>query len=84
MADTDKEELSFGAALDQLEEIVNRLEGEELSLEDSLAEFERGIKLSKFCSQTLDEAESKVEMIIKDREGELQIDSYDLEQKGVD
>ncbi|ADL13240.1 exodeoxyribonuclease VII small subunit [Acetohalobium arabaticum] len=83
MADIDTEELSFGTALDQLEKIVNKLEGEELSLEDSLAEFERGIKLSKFCSQTLEEAESKVE-IIKDEAGELQIGSYDLEQKGAD
>ncbi|MBM7622766.1 exodeoxyribonuclease VII small subunit [Sporohalobacter salinus] len=76
---SDKEELSFGTALKQLEEIVNKLEGQELSLENSLAEFERGIKLSKFCSQTLEEAETKIETIIKDEADELQIEPYDME-----
>ncbi|KXS42017.1 MAG: exodeoxyribonuclease VII small subunit, partial [Candidatus Frackibacter sp. T328-2] len=64
--------------------IVNKLETGELSLEDSLTEFEKGVKLSKFCSQRLEQAEQRVEMIIENEAGDLEVQPYNLEQKGAE
>ena len=48
----------FETALKKLEEVVRRLEGGELSLDDSLKAFEEGVKLAGFCSKKLNEAEA--------------------------
>lgn len=50
----------FEDAFDELEQIVGRLEDGEQSLQDSLAQFERGIALARFCQKNLSEAEQKV------------------------
>jgi exodeoxyribonuclease VII small subunit len=60
----------FEKAFQQLEKIVGRLEGEELSLDESLKLFEEGIALSRFCHQKLEEVEKKIEMILSDAKGE--------------
>lgn len=60
----------FEKAFQQLEKIVARLEGEELSLDESLKLFEEGIGLSRFCHQKLEEVEKKIEMILSDAKGE--------------
>ena len=60
----------FESAIAELEQIVKTLEEGELPLEKSLELFERGVKLSKFCHSTLEEAERRIE-ILADR-GELQ------------
>ena len=62
---------SFEAALKQLEEIVQRLEKGELALEESLKLYEEGIRLSRVCHGKLEEAEGKIEMLLKDARGEL-------------
>lgn len=59
----------FESALKKLEEVVKKLEGGELSLEDSLKAFEEGVKHSAFCSKKLDEAERRVELLLKQRDG---------------
>jgi len=59
-------ELSFEAALDRLEAIVDRLEGGELALEDSLASFEEGVRLSRALSERLGSAERRVERLLKE------------------
>jgi len=64
-----KEE-NFEAALKELEEIVAKLEGGELPLEQSLELFERGVQLTRICQKRLDEAERKVELLVKQSEGE--------------
>ena len=64
-------EEKFEKALSRLEGIVSKLEGGDLDLEESLKLFEEGIHLCRFCSQKLDEAEKKVEILLKDREGVL-------------
>jgi exodeoxyribonuclease VII small subunit len=61
----------FEEALQELETIVQRLEDGNLSLDESLALFEEGIKLSRLCAQRLDEAEKKVELLLKDESGSL-------------
>jgi len=64
-------EEKFEEALSRLEGIVSQLEGGDLDLEESLRLFEEGIRLSYFCGQKLDEAEKKIEILLKDREGIL-------------
>jgi exodeoxyribonuclease VII small subunit len=61
----------FEGAIKRLEEIVAQLESGDLQLEKSLELFEEGIKLSRFCHTKLDEAERKVEILLKNAEGEL-------------
>ena len=60
----------FEKAFQQLEKIVARLEGEELSLDESLKLFEEGIALSRFCHQKLEEVEKKIELILSDAKGD--------------
>jgi exodeoxyribonuclease VII small subunit len=60
---------SFEESMKRLEEIVRNLENGELSLEDSLKSFEEGMKLVAFCSDKLEEAERKVTMLVKDKDG---------------
>jgi exodeoxyribonuclease VII small subunit len=62
---------TFEAALKQLEEIVQRLEKGELSLEESLKLYEEGIELSRLCHGKLEEAEGKIEVLLKNARGDL-------------
>ena len=62
-----KKEGGFEQGLNRLEEIVARLEDEDLELEESLALFEEGVKLAEACGQRLDAAEKKVTLLLKDR-----------------
>ncbi len=55
----------FEAALAELEQLVNALEQGELSLEQSLAQFERGVALTRRCQQALQAAEQKVEQLVR-------------------
>ncbi|OGP69129.1 MAG: exodeoxyribonuclease VII small subunit, partial [Deltaproteobacteria bacterium RBG_13_60_28] len=55
-------EQSFEAALKRLEEVLGSLEHGDLALEESLAAFEEGVRLVKFCQQKLDEVEKRVEL----------------------
>lgn len=61
----------FESAIKRLEEIVSQLESGDLQLEKSLELFEEGIQLSRFCHTKLDEAERKVEALLKNAEGEM-------------
>ena len=66
----------FEDALDKLEKIVSKLEEGDLPLEESLKCFEEGIRLSRFCNQKLDEAEKRVEILLKDKEGNLRPEPF--------
>ena len=61
----------FESALMKLEDIVGKLETGDLTLEKSLELFEEGIKISRFCSSKLDEAERKVEILSRSHDGTL-------------
>ena len=65
------EHKDFESALGALEETVKQLEKGDLPLEKSLELFEEGIRLSRFCYTKLDEAERKVEILLKDHRGGL-------------
>jgi len=67
----------FEDALDKLEKIVSKLEEGDLLLEESLKLFEEGIRLSQFCNQKLDEAEKKVEILSKGKDGILRTRPFD-------
>ena len=60
----------FEEALERLEEIVRRMEAGEMTLEESLKAFEEGIKLSRLCTKKLDEADRRVELLLRE-EGKL-------------
>jgi exodeoxyribonuclease VII small subunit len=66
---------TFEAALKQLEEIVQKLEKGELPLEESLVLYEQGIRLSRLCHGKLEEAEGRIELLMKDARGELVLDA---------
>jgi exodeoxyribonuclease VII small subunit len=66
----------FEDALSKLEKIVGQLEEGDISLEESLKLFEEGIRLSRLCNQKLDEAERKVQILVKDREGNVKAEPF--------
>jgi exodeoxyribonuclease VII small subunit len=61
----------FEQSLARLEEIVRRLESASLSLDDAMKLFEEGVALSRDCQQQLDQAEGKVEILLKKAGGEI-------------
>jgi exodeoxyribonuclease VII small subunit len=62
-------ELNFEEALTRLEAIVSQLENGGLTLEQSMAYFEEGMRLQKICAGKLGEAEKKIEVLVKKAEG---------------
>lgn len=75
-------ELSFEEALTRLEGIVSQLESGGLSLEQSLAYFEEGMRLQKICADKLGEAEKKIEVLVKKADGDYAWE--DRGEKGPD
>jgi exodeoxyribonuclease VII small subunit len=69
----------FEEALGRLEEIVRKMETGDMSLEESLKAFEEGIKLARVCSRKLDEAERRVDMLLKQGE-DLVIKPFKVEE----
>ncbi len=67
----------FEDAMNRLEKIVSRLEEGNISLEESLKLFEEGIRLSRFCNQKLEEAEKRVEILLKGKDGVLKPHPFD-------
>ena len=69
----------FEQSLSDLEALVSRMEQGELTLDDSLAAFEDGIRLTRECQSFLDQAEQKVQ-ILSSNEGKLTVAPFDTEQ----
>jgi exodeoxyribonuclease VII small subunit len=75
----------FEKAFQDLEKIVQRLESEELPLDESLQLFEEGIRLSRFCNQKLEEVEKKIELILADAKGQPVTEPFEIsEEPGLD
>ena len=68
----------FEKALDRLEKIVGKLEKGDLALEEALKLFEEGTQITRFCSTKLDEAERKVEILLKDKKEQLTEKSFQI------
>ena len=75
------EALDFETALKNLEEIVKKLENGELSLDSALALFEEGIKLSRFCHTKLQEAERRVEILLKNGSSQMRTVPFESENE---
>lgn len=73
-------EQKFEEAYGKLEAIVKRLEEGNLSLEEALKAFEEGVRLARLCSRKLDEAEKKVEILLKESDGRLTAKPFNLEK----
>jgi len=70
----------FETSLKKLEDVVRRLEGGSLSLDDSLKAFEEGVKHASFCARKLDEAERKVEVLLKRKDGSFSREPFEAEE----
>jgi exodeoxyribonuclease VII small subunit len=78
---TEAETPGFEQALERLETIVDELEGGELTLEESLARYEEGMRLSRRLTQQLDEAEKRIERLVESTGGEPATEPFELELK---
>ena len=74
-------EQSFEKALAELEDIVEKMEKGGLALNESLALFEKGIKLSRFLRGELGKAEKKIDILIKDEKGEVKEEPFELAEE---
>lgn len=74
-------EKKFEDSLARLEEIVKELESGDLSLDLSLKLFEEGIKLSRICNKRLEEAERRVEILLKDKSGSMTARPFEEEKE---
>ncbi len=62
---------SFEQAMEQLEKIVEELEAGDLPLEKAMQKFEEGMQLTKFCTRKLDDTEKKIDLLLRDKEGNV-------------
>ncbi|KAA3627595.1 MAG: exodeoxyribonuclease VII small subunit [Proteobacteria bacterium] len=70
---------SFEKALEELEHIIEQMEQGEISLEESLKSFERGIYLTRTCQQALRNAEQKVQQLVE-KNGTARLEPFDREE----
>lgn len=73
--------LTFEKALEDLEKIVDNLEKGGFSLNESLALFEKGVKLARYLREELEKAEKKVEILLKDEKGDMKKEPFELEKE---
>lgn len=71
---------SYEDALSELKTIIGKLEGGNLSLEESLAVFEEGIQLIKFCHKKLNEIQNRVQILVEDSDGKVLQKGFELEE----
>lgn len=73
------EKFDFEASMEELQQVVNKLEKGDLSLDESLEIFQRGITLSKLCAQKLDEVEKKVTILLEQDNGDIKEQDFLVE-----
>lgn len=73
---SDKEK-TFEESLNELEKIASDLERGELSLEDAISKFEVGMKLSKECSEKLEKAEKRINILVKSESGDIEEEAFE-------
>ncbi len=74
----------FETALKSLEDIVVQLEGGDLTLDKALELFEEGVRITRFCSTKLEEAERKVETLIRTADGNLKEAPFAVDETKID
>jgi len=70
---------TYEEAYNRLEEIVRKLESGEAGLDESLSLFEEGIKLSRICNERLNEAEARIEKLVRQADGEIMREPFVIE-----
>lgn len=70
----------FEKSLTRLEEVVKRLESTDLSLDEAMKLFEEGVKLSRDCQTQLEEAEGRVEILLKKADGKIQAEPFETDE----
>jgi exodeoxyribonuclease VII small subunit len=75
---------SFEASLEELERIVRELEQGELPLERSLELFEQGVTLSRECQERLNQAERRIEILMRDNQGRTTVKPFETEANAND
>lgn len=73
------EDIKFEEGLKRLEALIEKLEGGNLALEESLQHFEEGVKLVRLLAEKLAQAEKRVEILLKDEEGVLKPRPFSVE-----
>jgi exodeoxyribonuclease VII small subunit len=71
----------FEKSLARLEEVVKRLESADLSLDEAMKLFEEGVKLSRDCQKQLEEAEGRVEILLKKADGKIAAEPFEPEDE---
>jgi exodeoxyribonuclease VII small subunit len=71
------EKLDFEKALKELERLVKQLEENDLPLEEALKTFEKGIKLSRYCTKCLDDAEKRIQQLSRDENNEPMLKTWE-------
>ena len=71
--------LSYEKAIEELEQILEALEGGDLSLKDSMEKFKRGVELYNYCNEILKNVEGEVKVLLKDQDGNMNEEVFDLE-----
>jgi len=71
---------NFEQSMAELEETVKKMESQDVTLDEALALFEKGIKLSKSCQKILDEAEKKVTVLLTNDNGEVTEEPFEVEE----
>ena len=74
-----KENKNFEEMMQDLEKIAKDLEGGELSLDESVKKFEEGMKISKECSEILENAEKKISILVKNSDGDIIENKFEIE-----
>ncbi len=72
---------SFEEAIEELEKVVNELENENLSLDESVNKFQEGMKLSKYCNELLESAEKKISILVENSDGTIEEKSFDIDKR---
>jgi exodeoxyribonuclease VII small subunit len=70
----------FETSLKELEEIVEQLETSDLALDETLAKYEKGIKIYKQCYQILEKAEKKINILLKSSTGDIRTEEFKLKK----
>lgn len=73
------EDKNFEKSMEELEKVVAELEKGDLTLDQMLSRFEKGVALSKECTAFLDEAEKRVNILVKGENGEMEKQPFDVE-----
>lgn len=72
----DKKNKTFEESLNELEKVAKDIERGDLTLEQAIEEFEKGIKLSKECTEILDKAEKKINILVQGESGNLEEENF--------